>query len=502
MEEINFKPSESLAMLKSRRILWAALSFALLLGSCKEDEDVKPSDTLIAKAGADQNVNAGSIVTLDGSASTDSGNKPFEFSWAFSKRPTGSTANLTSATTAKPTFTADLPGEYEVELAISNANGQSKDKVLITATAIEPIIIDANIKAKTTLADRIDNPGIPDYIVNANVSVNAELEIKPGVVIAFARDTRLEINDNGGILNAKGDSTKPIRLIGKETTKGFWAGVTFRSSSSANTLEYVQVLHAGSKPLYGTTKAGMAVLGSGRAEVNIRHCLFEQNAGYGLYLEHAVILGAFEKNNFKDNTEAGILLGAENVKNLDTDSKFTNGNGRNVVEIYASSLAKNAASEVIWKGFKDKTPYSILENVTSDANWKLLPGVIIEIGRAGYINIDGGYINAVGTETSKIVIRGAENTAAYWKGILCFSTSDQNVFENAEISGGGNIPIVSGKKANIAVYGGQSRMTIRKSVISNSGGYGIFVNYQGTINADVETANTFKDNAQAKLLKE
>lgn len=489
-------------MLNARRILWATLSFALLLGSCKEDEDVKPSNTLTAKAGADQNVNAGSVVKLDGSASTDSENKPFEFSWAFSKKPAGSAANLASANTAKPTFTADVAGEYEVELTVSNANGQSKDKVLITAAVIDAIVIDANIRAKLTLDDRIDNPAIPDYIVNANVSVNAELEIKPGVVIAFARDTRLEINDNGGILIAKGDSAKPIRFIGKETTKGFWSGVTFRSSSSANTLEYVQVLHAGSKPLYSTTKAGMAVLGSNRAEVNIKHCLFEQNAGYGLYLDQAVILGSFEKNNFKDNTEAGILMGAENVKNLDTDSKFTNGNGRNVVELYASSLPKNAAAEVIWKGFKDKTPYRILENVTSDANWKLLPGVTIEVGRAGFITIDDGYFNAVGTETNKIVIRGAENAAAYWKGMLCFSTSDQNVIENAEVSGGGNIAIVSGKKANIAIYGGQSRMTIRKSVISNSGGYGIFVNYQGTVNADVETVNTFKDNAQAKLLKE
>ncbi|WP_342088578.1 PKD domain-containing protein [Dyadobacter sp. OTU695] len=488
-------------MLNARRILWATLSFALLLGSCKEDEDVKPSNTLTAKAGADQNVNAGSVVKLDGSASTDSENKPFEFSWAFSKKPAGSTANLASAATAKPTFTADVPGEYEVELTISNANGQSKDKVLITAAVIDPIVIDANIRAKLTLNDRIDNPAIPDYIVNANVSVNAELEIKPGVVIAFARDTRLEINDNGGILIAKGDSAKPIRFIGKETTKGFWSGVTFRSSSSANTLEYVQVLHAGSKPLYSTTKAGMAVLGS-QAEVNIRHCLFEVNAGYGLYIQQGASLAAFEKNNFKDNTEAGLLLSAENVKNLDIDSKFTNGNGRNVVEIFASSLPKNAAAEVIWKGFKDKTPYRILEHLTSDANWKLLPGVTIEVGRAGFITIDDGYFNAVGTETNKIVIRGAENTAAYWKGMLCFSTSDQNVIENAEVSGGGNIAIVSGKKANIAIYGGQSRMAIRKSVISNSGGYGIFVNYQGTVNADVETVNTFKDNAQAKLLKE
>lgn len=489
-------------MLKASRILWAALSFTLLLGSCKDDEDPTPSNTLTAKAGADQNVHAGDVVTLDGSASTDSENKTFDYSWAFSKRPTGSTAALASGTTAKPTFTADLPGEYEVELTISNANGQSKDKVLVTATVIEPIVLETNIKTKTVLADRIANPAIPDYIVNASVAVNAELEIKPGVVIGFARDTRLEINDNGGVLIAKGDSANPIRFIGKETTKGFWSGVIFRSASSANTLEYVQVLHAGSKPLYSTTKSGMAVMGGSKAEVNIKHCLFEQNAGYGLYIQQGVVLGAFEKNHFKGNDEAGIFIGAENVKNLDTDSKFTDGNGRNVVEIFASSLPKNNTTDVVWKGFKDKTPYRILENVTSDANWKLLPGVTIEMARAAYISIDEGYFNAVGTDASKITIRGAENMAAYWKGLICYSSSDQNKIENAEISGGGNIAIVSGKKANIAIYGGQARMQIRKSVISNSGGYGIFVNYQATINDDAETANTFKDNAQAKLLKE
>jgi hypothetical protein len=403
-------------MLKSKRILLAALSLTLFFSSCKEDDDVKPDD--------------------------------------------------------------DEPA------------------------VIQPIVLDADIKAKTTLEDRIADPDVPDYITNGNVVVNAELTLKPGVVIAFARDARLEINDKGGILLAKGDSQKLIRLIGKEKTKGFWAGVIFRSSSSANALEYVQVLHAGSKALFSGKKAGMAITGSSKAELSIKNCLFEKNDGYGLWLERDVILSDFASNTFKDNTEAGILLDADNVAALDADSKFTNGNGRDVVEVFASQLSKNVNKEVIWKGFKDKTPYRILESITVDANWKLMPGVVIEMSAGARMSIDEGYINAVGTQASKIIIKGAENKPAYWRGLICYTSSPMNVLEYVEISGGGSTALVSGKKVNIAVYGSQARMQIKNSKIAGSGGYGIYVNYQASVNEDIETANTFADNAEGKLLKE
>jgi hypothetical protein len=76
------------------------------------------------------------------------------------------------------------------------------------------------------------------------------------------------------------------------------------------------------------------------------------------------------------------------------------------------------------------------------------------------------------------------------------------MFEHVDISGGGSIPLVSGKKTNIAVYGSQARLQIKNSKISGSGGYGIYVNYQASVNEDIETINTFADNAQGKLLKE
>lgn len=490
-------------MLNMKNFLGSALFLSVIIIAGCEDKQPDPANTLTAKAGGDQNVNVGDNVTLDGSTSVDKDNKPFDYRWAFTKKPAGSTATLTAANTSKPNFIPDLAGEYEVELTVSNTNGESKDNVTITASVIQPVALAAEINANLVLEDRVNNPDIPDYVANQNVLVNAELTLKPGVVIAFARDARLEVNDGKGVLIAKGDSAKRVRFIGKEAIKGFWAGVVIRSASSANALDYLDVLHTGSKPLTNVTKAGVAIMGGSKAQISIKNSVFEKNNGFGLFMEHGAVLAEFTKNTFRENAEAGILLTGNHVGQLDVNSVFTGGNGRNVVEVLASEVSGGPSKEVIWRGFKDKTPYRILESLTIDAGLKLLPGVVIEMTRGARLSLDGeNYLHAVGTKELPIVIKGVENTPAYWRGFICFSTSAMNVFDYAEITGGGSTALVSGKKTNIAVYGSNARMQIKNSKVNNSGGYGIFVNYQASINDDVETVNTFTGNVDGKLLKE
>lgn len=74
----------------------------------------------VANAGANQNVTAASTVTLDGSASTDANRDPLTYTWALVTKPTGSTAALSSTSTPKPTFTADLAGIYVASLMVSD----------------------------------------------------------------------------------------------------------------------------------------------------------------------------------------------------------------------------------------------------------------------------------------------------------------------------------------------------------------------------------------------
>lgn len=478
----------------NKKLILPIFSLFFLIVSCKDNKEVKPDGGLIARAGGDQQVKLGQTVTIDGSASSESSNKPFDFSWVLVRKPAGSSAVLTTPKTSKATFVPDEEGEYEAELTVTNADGTSTDKVLITATAAEPETLDANITAKTVLINRISNPDFPDYVVSKDIAVSAELTINPGVVIAFARDTKFVINDNGGSLIAKGEADKKIRFEGREKTKGFWAGLQINSASGANVMEYVEITHAGAKTFTGTIRGGMGLVGGSKAQMAIRNCTFAANNGFGLYIGKGASLLGFANNTFKENSEAGILLDANNVKSLDENSVFTGGNGRNVVEIYSSMLDGNTSSEIRWAVFKDKTPYRISESMGVNSGWKIMPGTILEFGRDVTLRIDNGYLDATGTKDNKVVFRGADPTNGYWRGIIFYSNSLKNVIEYADVSGGGSAVIVSGAKANIAIYGTGSRMTIKNSTISNSAGYGVCITYHTIVNADIETANLFKDN--------
>ena len=99
----------------------------------------------VAQAGVAQNVTAGSLVVLDGSASSDADGDPLSYSWTLSARPSGSVATLSSASAVRPSFTADLEGSYAATLVVSDGKTSSAPaSVAITAVVPVPptIVID------------------------------------------------------------------------------------------------------------------------------------------------------------------------------------------------------------------------------------------------------------------------------------------------------------------------------------------------------------------------
>jgi hypothetical protein len=88
----------------------------------------------VADAGANQTVNIGTTVTLDGSGSTNpSGAGALTYSWMFSSRPPGTDSVLTFGTTVTPSFVADVAGTYVITLTVSNGAADNTASVAITA---------------------------------------------------------------------------------------------------------------------------------------------------------------------------------------------------------------------------------------------------------------------------------------------------------------------------------------------------------------------------------
>jgi|GEM_PF-2005347 len=99
-------------------------------------EDQPCNQAPVADAGGDQDVDLGSLVTLDGSGSSDPEAGPLTYAWSFVSVPTGSGAVLANPSTVGPTFTADQEGDYVVELVVYDGSKDSApDTVTVTATA-------------------------------------------------------------------------------------------------------------------------------------------------------------------------------------------------------------------------------------------------------------------------------------------------------------------------------------------------------------------------------
>ncbi len=94
----------------------------------------------VARAGADQAVNAGDLVLLDGSASSDADGDALTFAWSFTSVPDGSVAVLAGAQTSGPSFTADVPGLYVAQLIVNDGTANSlADTVEITSGNVAPV---------------------------------------------------------------------------------------------------------------------------------------------------------------------------------------------------------------------------------------------------------------------------------------------------------------------------------------------------------------------------
>ncbi|MEJ2604934.1 MAG: PKD domain-containing protein, partial [Gammaproteobacteria bacterium] len=90
-----------------------------------------------ADAGPDDTAETGTPYTLDGTGSSDADGDALSYSWQLAV-PAGSTATLDDPTSATPTFTPDLAGDYVAALTVNDGSEDSlTDEVVITAT--EPV---------------------------------------------------------------------------------------------------------------------------------------------------------------------------------------------------------------------------------------------------------------------------------------------------------------------------------------------------------------------------
>ena len=104
----------------------------------------------VAQVRAPTHVAIGALVYLEAGPLSTSGAPSFTYAWTLTSKPRGSPATLSGATTAQPTFYADVEGSYTVTLVVHNGQEASTPvSATIAATAkIRPVIDALPIVAK------------------------------------------------------------------------------------------------------------------------------------------------------------------------------------------------------------------------------------------------------------------------------------------------------------------------------------------------------------------
>ena len=97
----------------------------------KQEENLPPVALPRVKEPMEQPVEVGATVVLDGSDSFDPNDDPITYAWTITSQPQNSTAQLDDSTDVMPSFVADLPGDFVIQLIVTDDKGAPSEPVTV-----------------------------------------------------------------------------------------------------------------------------------------------------------------------------------------------------------------------------------------------------------------------------------------------------------------------------------------------------------------------------------
>ena len=113
----------------------------------------------VANAGPAQTVNVGATVQLTGAGSTDVDGDTLTYHWSFTSIPAGSSATLSNATIVNPTFVADVPGNFVVQLIVNDGTVNSTPATVTIGNSDIPPVANAGSAQTVSLGSLVTLSG-------------------------------------------------------------------------------------------------------------------------------------------------------------------------------------------------------------------------------------------------------------------------------------------------------------------------------------------------------
>jgi hypothetical protein len=152
------------------------------------------------------------------------------------------------------------------------------------------------------LTGTVPNLGVPYHLVeDLNLIEGSDTTIAAGTEFLMGGGVELEVGWNGGdaTLIAVGTSGEPIVFVGEQDTAGYWDGIVFNESATADSaLDYVTIENAG--------LAGSAALRLERA-IPVTNATIRSSAGAGIAKIAADATDYTATNTFTDVAQGSVI---------------------------------------------------------------------------------------------------------------------------------------------------------------------------------------------------
>jgi hypothetical protein len=317
--------------------------------------------------------------------------------------------------------------------------------------------------------------GVPMHF-SQNGNIEATVTIEAGATVQIGDSNEFKINE-GGALDANGESGNEVTIQGANDQKGYWEGMKVASAQSANQLTHTTVRNGGAR-----WDANVILTEGGR--MGFDTVTFEQSADYGLIAETGTEILSFSTNTFQDNDAAGLKVPATMIPTLDSGSTYAGNNGDDRIELLNEEVEESAT----WKPLG--VHFHFTQNVNISNSLTINPDTVLEFASSTKFSIigDDGKIDAVGDKQNDepIVFRGSESTKGHWHEIRV-KTDASNVFQDCEMSDAENMVIVDT----------DANATVTNCTISNVSGTGLFEKRGASLS---DSQNTFS-NVDGQLVK-
>jgi hypothetical protein len=391
------------------------------------------------------------------------------------------------------TLTGNALGPAMIDI---NAVGYLDSTSTYKGNDLAPVVVNTGHLDQNASWSALDVP----YFMDGPTNVDVPWTLAAGTTLVMAKDAWISINGDVAALHAVGTQAAPIRLTGEVATRGSWDNLIYNgSNNTANRLEWVTIEHGGST---AHDKYGACLLVSADSHgvtVPMDHVTIQKCQGFGATMTGSTLLPTFSNNSFTLNGLGPMRIGSTAVWQLDTTSTYT-GNDVDQVSVDADWIAKTAS----WHDLG--APYHLDNNLQVNGKsdlpvvWTLEPGVTLVMDAGIWIGVSGDYsgLHAVGTAAKPITLTGATKQAGFWSAVLFGGSNNAaNAFEYATLEYGGSGVKSNMDKGLITASADSHGVTVsvKNCTLQHGAGYGLWLGGSAVTNADIDTANTFADNA-------